>query len=185
MIGQTMAFPDVLRRVSTTQLLEVYEAGPARIRSVVSGLTPDELRAHPRRGKWGVAQIVAHVADAEVIGAGRFRLALAQPDTALVGYDQDVWASTFAYDEWSQARLRGMLHMFEFLRETTMDLLRHAASADWAKAAVHPEWGSITVRQLLELYADHSERHVEQILALRERLGKPMDVPLLLSQRLY
>jgi hypothetical protein len=43
----------------------------------------------------------------------------------------------------------------------------------------------VTLRNLLELYADHSERHVAQIVERRERLGVPVDLAPLLAERLY
>jgi hypothetical protein len=45
--------------------------------------------------------------------------------------------------------------------------------------------GEVTLRQLLELYADHSERHLDQIQAVRIALSKPTALPELLPNRLY
>src|SRR5437868_3859722 len=42
-----------------------------------------------------------------------------------------------------------------------------------------------SIRQLLEIYADHCERHIDQISARRRLFGKPSDQPIILSKRLY
>ncbi|HLE20918.1 MAG TPA: hypothetical protein VJB88_07355, partial [Vicinamibacteria bacterium] len=60
-----------------------------------------------------------------------------------------------------------------------------AREEDWKKWGSHADWGRLTVRQLLELYADHGERHIEQIVELRLLLGNPVNVPRLLPTRLY
>lgn len=64
-------------------------------------------------------------------------------------------------------------------------LFREASRADWDKTVSHPEWGPLTLRQLLELYADHSERHIEQIVHMGELLGRAMEIPMMLTTRLY
>ena len=60
-----------------------------------------------------------------------------------------------------------------------------AQGDDWAASAIHPDHGEITLRNLLELYADHSERHVEQILVCRRLLRSPLEMESLLPRRLY
>ena len=106
----------------------------------------------------------------------------ADPEPIFAAYDQNRWGSTFAY---TSADAAEALAMFEVLRATTSRLLRRCSETAWDKTGLHPEWGRMTVRQLLELYADHSERHLEQILAMRHDLAHPADVPPLLEERLY
>ena len=185
MIGQTLAFPEVLANVSTAELVDVYEAGPARIRQSLVGLGSVQLRAHPRTDKWSIAQVVLHLADAEIMGAGRIRLALVQPGSPVTCYDQAIWANELRYDRRDHAATPTALHLFSALRDVTTNLFREASRADWDKTVLHPEWGPLTLRQLLELYADHSERHIEQILHMRQLLGTPTEMPMLLTTRLY
>ena len=77
------------------------------------------------------------------------------------------------------------LTLFSVLRHSGTRLLESAGPEDWKKWGSHLEWGALTVRQLLELYADHAERHIEQIAKLRVLLGKPVRMPRLLPKRLY
>ena len=48
-----------------------------------------------------------------------------------------------------------------------------------------PHEQQTSLRQLLELYSDHSERHIEQILHTRGLLGRAIEFSLILTQRLY
>ncbi len=109
----------------------------------------------------------------------------APPGSAFAVYDQEAWAAQFDYLAFPPERYAAALRLFEALRTTTLPLFQHATDADWAKTARHPEWGPLTLRQLLELYADHSERHLEQILGMRRLFGKPLFLPGLLETRLY
>ncbi len=185
MIGQTLAFPEVLAHVPTAELVDVYAAGPARIRQSLVGLSSVQMQAHPRTDKWSIGEVVLHLADAEILGAGRIRLALAQPGAPVTGYDQAIWATELRYDRRDQAAIATALQFFSALRDATTVLFREASRADWDKTVSHAEYGPLTVRQLLELYADHSERHIEQVLHMRQLLGTPVEIPILLATRLY
>jgi hypothetical protein len=185
MIGQALTFPEVLANVATAELVDVYEAGPARIRQSLVGLGSVQLRAHPRTDKWSIGEVVLHLTDSEIMGAGRIRLALAQPGVPVAGYDQDIWANELRYDRRDHAATATALQLFSALRDATTSLFREASRADWDNTVLHSEWGPLTLRQLLELYADHSERHIEQILHMRQLLGNSTEIPMLLTTRLY
>lgn len=185
MRGTASSFPDTLAGIPTARLLEVYAAGPARLREALHGLTEGELRAHPRPGKWSALEIAIHVADSELMGAARVRLAFVQPGTAFIGYDQDAWAGGLAYDEAGLRGLEDALGLFALLRRTTGRVFARTKPQDWERWGIHPEHGPMTLRNLLELYADHSERHVQQIVHLRELLGVPIASPPLLPRPLY
>ena len=64
-------------------------------------------------------------------------------------------------------------------------MLRAATPTQWERAANHPRYGPLTLRNLLELYADHTERHVGQIIRIRELIGRPLAMSLLLPDRPY
>lgn len=181
----TAAAPGPYAGLDTTFLIDVYAAGPTRLRQALDGLSEADLSARPLPGKWSIKEIAAHVADSELIGAARIRQAYTESDRRFAYYDQDVWAGLFAYQQFDAARLELALRQFEVLRATTLPVFREAAPEDWRRTGLHPERGELTLRQLLELYADHSERHVGQILDRRALLGKPSALTLLLPERLY
>lgn len=187
MPGQVAAFPDTYRALTTEVLVATYEAGPGRLHAVLEGLTDDDLHARPRPGnKWSILQIVVHLSDAELMGALRVRLAYGQSGSTLPVYDQDLWASALRYQETDRQTFERRVELFTLLRETTTPIFRQARDAEWTqRAAQHPEFGPVTLRNLLELYADHGERHIEQIVAIRELLGKGLDFPPLIEVRLY
>jgi hypothetical protein len=181
----TTDFPRVYESIPTSRLLAVYAAAPARQRRALEGLTERDLRARPRPGKWSVLEIAVHMADAELVGAGRLRFAIAQPGTDLIGYDQDLWADRLAYQSLDEIGLEAVLRLFELLRRTGTMLLERLTDDDWSNWAMHPHYGPVTVRHLLEIYADHGERHIAQILTLRAMLGVPVEMTPLLEERLF
>jgi hypothetical protein len=181
----TAPFPDTYRSTRLETLLHAYESAPRRLRQALDGLSDDHLRAHPRPGKWSILEIALHVTDSEVVGAGRFRLAYAESGASFTGYDQAVWAQMLRYNEAPLSRLHCYLTLFEGLRVSAADIFRRTAPAEWERFAIHPERGPMTLRNLLELYADHGDRHIQQILLCRELLGVPTQVEIVLPERLY
>lgn len=178
-------FPDTYRDLSTPHLLEVFRRGPERLRRVLAGLDTEALRARPRSGHWSIQENVIHVVDSEIVGAVRFRMVLAEPDRPLPFYSQDAWTEALDYQAYDAGRRDVAVNHFGALRATSYSLLRTVGDDEWRRAGVHRELGPVTLRQLLELYADHGEWHIWRILDLRRRLGKALDVPLLLPQRLF
>jgi hypothetical protein len=170
---------------TTDQLLEAYREGPARLRAAIAGLSMEQLRARPRAGKWSILEIVLHVADSELSGAMRVRYVTAQPGSRLPMYDQDLWTARLRHNEADVGLLDDTLALFHLLRRITGRIFAAAQGDDWNASGVHAEFGEITLRNLLELYADHSERHVEQILQCRALLRTPLELPSLLPRRLY
>ncbi len=185
MIPNRSTFPDLYAQIKTDKLLEVFDQGPARLRNVLVDLTHEHLKAKPRPGKWSIQEIVMHVADSEIMGAARIRQTYTQPGSSFAVYDQDVWANHLGYQGQDNSAVQNALKLFESLRSTTSVIFHHARVEDWGKIGVHAEHGEITLRNLLELYADHSERHIEQILYIRSLIDKTMEFQLLLEHRLY
>ena len=179
-------FPDAYRGISNRDLLTVYKAGPTRLGGVLAGLTDEELKQRrPQDDKWSIQEIAMHVADAEIMGAARLRQTLAEPGASFALYDQDAWTRALGYQSRDRKALENAVRLFSALRTGSTLLLETAKEQDWTKWGNHADWGPLTVRQLLELYADHGERHIEQIVAARALLGKPLVVPRLLPKRLY
>lgn len=186
MTPERPTFPETYRAMETGHLLDVYARGPERLHRALDGLSDDALRARPIQGKWSVLEIAVHVADSEMVGAVRIRMVLAGPgEPVLPGYDQDRWSQRLGYRDVKAPHLARALESFAALRAATLPLLAAASPDDWSAAGIHPGRGRLTLRNLLELYADHSERHIEQIVALRGRLGTPVELEALLPERLY
>ena len=178
-------FPLDYAPLSTASLLATYAAAPDRLVRALDGVSDAELRSHPIPGKWSIQEIAIHVSDSETVGAVRFRKVLVEDLPVLPGYDESAWAAGLRYGQRDASFRRASLHTFRNLRETTAAILGEVPTADWAREGRHPEWGAVTLRQLLELYADHGERHIEQIVERRRVLGHSPGPVSLLPVRLY
>lgn len=171
-----MSLFDTYGELSHETLIEAYSSAPERVRRAIEDLSEEELHAHSSERKWSIAQIVAHLVDAEIVGAMRARQTFAEPGTSFAVWDQDAWADELDYASLDRSDLLRRLDLFRMLRETTGAIFWRASGEEWMRSAIHPERGELTLRQVLELYANHGERHLSQVLELRKYLGKDQTV---------
>ena len=140
--------------------LEVMAETPGRLQALTSGASAEELRFTTAPERWTIGQIAAHMADAEVVGAWRFRTVLAQDGVDLQAYDQNAWASAFRYETVPAAESVGL---FSALRHATLRVLRQVDPARLRHAGRHAERGPESIGRLTQMYAGHDLNHLAQI----------------------
>ena len=148
----------------------VLESSASRLRSLVLGRPLEVLARRPAPGRWSVIEILAHLADAEIVGAWRFRTVLASNGVPLQAYDQNVWAGAFNYADADPAL---SLELFDVTRRGTLALLRRVDQALYDNARMHAERGPESVHHLMRLYAGHDVNHIRQVEALLQTEGTP------------
>jgi hypothetical protein len=144
---------------------------PAVLPPLVAGLSDDELRRPEAPGKWSVVQVVDHLADQETVNAFRFRVAVAEDEPPIQGYDQDRWAQRLRYGSADPATLIAELTA---LRGRTLRLLRTLSPDELKRVGHHQERGPESVEHLMRLTAGHDLLHRRQIARIRAALGQPV-----------
>jgi hypothetical protein len=142
---------------------------PGRIGALLAGRSAQDLRWTPSPSRWAIAQIVAHLADAEVVGGYRFRMILAAPGTPIQAFDQNDWAREMSYATRDAA---ASLALFAALRTSLLDLVRGLDDEKLDRFGVHAERGKESVRHLISLYAGHDLNHLGQIERLIAERGR-------------
>jgi uncharacterized damage-inducible protein DinB len=107
----------ILGHVAGQDPLRVQRETPKKLAKLVKPLSKKQLTTRPEPGKWSVAEILAHLADAELVGGWRMRLILGSNGVSVQPFDQDVWADTFAY---AKRDPKVSLETFRVLREADM-----------------------------------------------------------------
>ena len=150
--------------------LDAAEKSPKQIAAAVSGLPDKTLQYKPSPDKWCIHEILAHLADAEIIYAYRVRQMLADKKPVIAPIDQDDWARSLGYMETPPAEL---VALYGLNRHANVQLLRRLKLADLEKSAFHPELNrDVTVAEMVERMAGHGPNHQEQIERLKKQ-AKP------------
>lgn len=143
---------------------ERFVRGPALVREALAGTGPATLNRRPPGEDWSMRDVVIHLADAELMRAVQIRLALTGEDPALPALDQDLWKRKLLYVFRDP---EAALSAFQQVRYGTAELLRECAPDAWERAGAHPQFGTVTVADLVARAADHVDEHVAQLRTMR------------------
>jgi hypothetical protein len=157
----------ILGNVAGRNPLAVQRATAKKLATLTRGLSPGQLRRKPAPGKWSIAEILAHLADAELVTAYRLRMILNTPRTPIQAYDQDVWAANGQYARQPAQR---SLAEFRTLREKNLALLRAIPRTHWQRYGMHSERGKETLTRVTQMMAGHDLNHLQQIAAISRKL---------------
>lgn len=135
--------------------LEAMAETPGRIHALVSRMTDADLARSYAPGKWTAAQLLVHLAQAELALTTRLRMALSQDGYVAQPFDQDRWLAREADTAAAPA-----LGAYIALRQMNEQLFRRLSQADRAKTFQHPEYGELTVEWLLQMIAGHERHHL-------------------------
>lgn len=138
-------------------------ATPRRLEKLLAGAGARQLTRPPGPGKWSVAQILAHLADGEVVLGYRYRSIVGKPGCAILGYDQDGWAAAMEY---ARRPARRSLAAFRDLRRVNLEMLKALKPAQWKLEGVHNERGPESLEATVRLAAGHDLNHLRQIEAI-------------------
>jgi len=140
--------------------LRLQQAAPKKLALLLKGKTGKQLMRRPAPDKWSVAEIVAHLADAELAISWRIRQILSNNAVPIQAYDQDVWAKIFDY---ARRGPRQSLANFRTLREANVTLLKSVPRKLWDNYGVHEERGNESVSHVVRMVAGHDLNHLQQI----------------------
>jgi len=132
---------------------------PPRLRDAVRD-AGDALRVRPEPHEWSVLELVAHLTDAELVCAARYRWTLAHDEPELIGYDQDRWVDRLRGNEQDP---EDILALFEALRRANVALWNRTPASERQRSALHSERGRETYDQLFHMMAGHDRFHLDQI----------------------
>jgi hypothetical protein len=140
--------------------LAVQAATAKKLERIIKHVPATKLRKRPAPDKWSVSEILAHLADSEIVLGFRMRMILAAPGTPITAVDQDTWVTSGHYEKRDP---RKSLEQFRMVREANLALLKSLTSQQWKHHGMHSERGRETIEHIVRLYAGHDINHLQQI----------------------
>jgi uncharacterized damage-inducible protein DinB len=137
------------------------EETPRRLQALVAGWPREAFERRYAPGKWTARQILAHLAQAEMVFSNRLRFGLTVPGYVVQPFDQDDW---MAVDEGVDAA--SSLAAYLALRRVNVGVCRRLTPEQRRRPVTHPERGAIDVDWLLVMFAGHERHHLTQLEAI-------------------
>jgi hypothetical protein len=141
---------------------------PRQARQAIAGLTAEQLDTPYRAGGWSVAQVIHHIADSHLVAFTRMKFVLAEEHPTLKPFSENAWAQQ---PDGAAAPVDDSLQLLDGLHARMARLLSALPAPAFARAALHPERGEVTLADLLDTYAWHGAHHLEAIAKLRKDKG--------------
>lgn len=146
-----------------TQAREVLTRTPATLEALLSGLSPAWIRASEGEKTFSPFDVVGHLIDAdETNWLPRARVILeAQTGSRIKAFDR------FRHQTRNAERsLESLLSEFSSLRTANLAVLEtwRLTPTHLERTGTHPEFGTVTLEQLLSTWVVHDLSHVAQIV---------------------
>jgi DinB superfamily len=152
-----------------SDLLERFRRGPELLAMALTGVFGEEEDFVTAPGKWSIRQIVAHLADTELVYAHRMRQMVAEENPTLIAFDQDAWTKNLDY---ARRKPKQSLESFRRMRAENYELLKDLPEGAYARSGNHSERGPVTLGSQVEVLAEHAESHVRQMQGIRDEYKK-------------
>jgi hypothetical protein len=150
----------ILSYAQSQQPLAVQAATAKKLERLIKGVPTAKLRKRPAADKWSVNEILAHLAETEIVGGFRMRLILGAPGIPIPAFDQDAWVISGHYEKRDP---RKSLEQFRTVREANLALLKSLEPRQWKHHGVHAERGIETIERIVRMFAGHDINHLQQI----------------------
>lgn len=149
--------------------LKVQQAAVRKLRRAIRGLSKRQLGWNPVPGKWSIAQIIAHLADTELVYGYRIRKILSEPGCPIEAYNQDVWAKNLEYPKHTLGK---DLNYLEAMRAMNLEFYKRLSPEERRRHGIHTERGKESIEHICKMIAGHDLNHLGQIEAIRGRLAE-------------
>lgn len=159
------------RSMDPTTISGRLASAPSVFRALVAAAPPAAMSFREAADAWTAHEVLCHVADGEVtdwrprvaaiVGGGERRFA---PFDRLGGHRRyGTWPTAAVLDEFDRLRRDNL----SFLAQLTLD------DQSLARTGIHPEFGEVTLGQLLACWMVHDLAHIAQISRIFVRHAGP------------
>jgi hypothetical protein len=149
------------------KLIDDFEAGGAKLRRAVAGLSNEQAKTRVEPGKWSILEVVVHLADSDAIAIDRMKRILIEDNPTLLYADETAYVEKLYTHEQS---LDDAVDLIEIGRRQFARVLRKLPAEAFQRGGTHNRRGRLTLGQFVEDYVNHIDHHLKFITGKRERL---------------
>lgn len=149
-----------MTREERRQKIESFGRAPDILRAALREFPKKMWLYKPAPDRWSIHEIILHLADSEANAYIRCRRLIAEPGKAVLTYDPSIWAGTLGYFHQST---KEALELLRRLRRMTHHLVAALPDSVWSHTVEHPEKGSLSLDEWLDLQERHIPHHIEHM----------------------
>src|SRR5271156_1025436 len=150
----------IMKGIEGKDPLKTQSATPKKLESLVRRAPASKLRKRPAPDKWSVAEILAHLADTEIVVGWRIRSILGAPGTPIQAFDQDAWAAVGNY---AKRDPRKSIEQFRAMRDANLAFYKSLRPEQWKQSGLHSERGEESLERIARMIAGHDLNHISQM----------------------
>ncbi len=150
--------------LGSRDVLAALQDTPERLKTLVAGMREEDFERSYAPGKWTIRQVLDHLAQMELMFAMRVRMALTTPGYVVQPIDQDRFMEREARHSGREA-----FDTYYALRRWNLPLYRSLSGEDRNRRFAHPQFGEMTVWDILQMVAGHELHHLAQLSSADSR----------------
>ncbi|MFC4098059.1 DinB family protein [Paenibacillus xanthanilyticus] len=131
----------------------------------IAGLNEEQLKWKESETKWSVAEVLAHLADHNIVVSFRIRDILADTKAQLPAFNQDLWVSG---QHANDSDVYEILDAFWGLLRYNGQLFRRLGEADLDKKGINFKGETVRVRDIIRGFSKHVQTHLNQIERIKQ-----------------
>lgn len=147
-----------------------YENATNEFFETVRLLSDSNLDISDTQG-WSPRQVVHHMADSETQSYARLRRLIAEPNTEIRGYDENIWSESSVLG-YKVLDIDLSLDVIRAVRKSSCEIVRRLPNEFINNACFHSESGRYSIGDWISTYTKHPIDHSNQIKMLLKSAGK-------------
>jgi len=144
-------------RVGDVDIVSVLAAQAGEVGRLLDRLAPGAATHRYAAGKWSIAEVIGHLADAERIFGMRATCVARGETTPLPGFDENAYVAEGRFDLRTIDSLR---REFDLLRGANVEMFGALSEDRWRRRGT-ASGSVVTVRALARIIAGHLDHHLE------------------------
>lgn len=151
-----------LEPLSPQQALKALASGIDEIRTLIEGLSEEQMAYYPEPGEWNMREALLHLLVAQELLAGRVDKMLSEKNPSLAG------AAAWMLDDQGAGTANQIFQHLKASREEVLDKLQALPLEGWQRTGEHEEFGRVTILQQASYFAKHERSHLLQVQQIRQ-----------------
>ncbi|MCR8656203.1 DinB family protein [Paenibacillus endoradicis] len=140
--------------------IEAFLNTHMRLVESIAGLSNEQLRWKATELSWSVTEVLAHLADHNIVVSFRIRGILADSKEQLVTFEQDQWV---AGQHSNASEVSDILDLFGALLQYNRLLFNRLSEQELAKSGINFKGDTVLIRDIIPAFTNHVHHHIAQI----------------------